>query len=159
MKSICSSQTVILTLLEHLKPKTADRKLSFALGSLNITSIALLSSCQNEVHDPRYKVHDPNTISAAWPSTKNTIFDVKTFPRSPDAHNFIFFQKSSKLAITIFGPRCFLEASKSLPTASRDSPRSRSRALKRHPRASRKLHAASQEPSQKPPRAVQKILL
>ena len=66
----------------------------------------------------------------------------------------IFFKNRPKmLAITVFGPRCLLEASKSLPRASREPPKSRSRALKRHPRAFKKLHAASQEPSQRRPRS------
>ena len=64
---------------------------------------------------------------------------------------FIFFKKRPEiLPITVFGPRCLLEASKSLPRASRDPPKSRSRALK-------KLHAASQEPSQRLPRASKSL--
>ena len=52
---------------------------------------------------------------------QNTIFDVKTSPRwTPKI--WIFVQKSLKkiLAITVFGPRCLLEAIKSLPKASQE---------------------------------------
>ena len=40
---------------------------------------------------------------------------------------FFFKNRLAKLAIMVFGPRCLLEASKSLPRASRDPPKSRSR--------------------------------
>ena len=44
----------------------------------------------------------------------------------------IFFKNRPKNpVITVFGPRCLLEASKSLPRASRELPKSRPRALKR----------------------------
>ena len=60
----------------------------------------------------------------------------------------IFFKNRPKmLAITVFGPRCLLEASKSLPRASQHPAKRRSRALKRHPRAPRSRLRSSQEAS------------
>ena len=55
------------------------------------------------------------------------------------------------LAITVFGPRYLLEASKSLPKASREPPKSRSRALKKHPRAAENRLGSSQEASKRLP--------
>ena len=56
---------------------------------------------------------------------------------SPKFH-FFFKNRLKILAMTVFGPRCLLEASKSLPRASRDPPKSRPRAFKRHPKAFKK---------------------
>ena len=52
----------------------------------------------------------------------------------PKFPNF-FKNRPKMLAITVFGPRCLLEASKNLSRASREPPKSPSRALKRHPKA------------------------
>ena len=58
----------------------------------------------------------------------------------------IFFKNRPKmLPMTVFGPRCLLEASKSLPRTSRDPPKSRPRAFKRHPRAFKKSPCKLQE--------------
>ena len=62
----------------------------------------------------------------------------------------IFFKNRPKmLAITVFGPRCLLEASKSLPRASREPPKSRSGTLKRHLRAANSRLRSSQEASKR----------
>ena len=90
-----------------------------------------------------------NQLYVGYPlgNLKNTIFDVKTSPRwTTKIPVFFFFKNRPKiLAITVFGPRCLLEASKSIPRASREPPKSRSRALKRHPRAFKKPPCSLQE--------------
>ena len=96
-------------------------------------------------------VKTPSKSVSSWTPSwipKKSILDVRNLPRWPPKISEIL-QKSSKiLAMTASAPRCLLEASKSLPRASRDPSKSRSRALKKRPRAFKKLHAASQEPSQ-----------
>ena len=58
----------------------------------------------------------------------------------------IFFKNRTQiLAMTVFGPRCLLEASKSLPRASQEPPKSRPRALKRQPKAFKKPPCSLQE--------------
>ena len=60
-----------------------------------------------------------NQLYVGYPlgTLKNTILDVKTSPRwRPKISNF-FQNRPKMLAITVFGPRCLLEASKSLPRA------------------------------------------
>ena len=67
-----------------------------------------------------------NQLYLGYPlgTLKNTIFDVKTSPRW--AHKISnFCQKSVKiLAVTAFGPRNLLEASKSLPRAFQEASQS-----------------------------------
>ena len=89
---------------------------------------------------------------------KNTIFDVKTSPRWTPKISDFFKNRSKMLAITVFGPRCLFEGSKSLPRASREPPKSCSRALKKHPSSFKTLPAASQAPSQRRPRALKRHL-
>ena len=62
----------------------------------------------------------------------------------------IFFKNRVKIvAFTVLGPRCLLEASKSLPRASREPPMSRSSTLRKHPRAAQSRLSSSQEASKR----------
>ena len=90
-----------------------------------------------------------NQLYVGYPlgTLKNTIFDVKTSPRRAPKISDFFKNRPKMLPMTVFGPRCLLEASKSLPRASRDPPKSRSRALKKHPAAPKSRLRSSQEVS------------
>ena len=63
-----------------------------------------------------------NQLYVGYPlgTLKNTIFDVKTSPRWTPKISVIFTRRPQILAITVFGPRCLLETSKSLPRASQE---------------------------------------
>ena len=82
-----------------------------------------------------------NQLYVGYPlgTLKNTIFDVKTSPRwTPKISDF--FQKSTKKS-------SYYGLWSKMPLGGlQEPPKSRSRALKRRPRALKKLHAASQEP-------------
>ena len=88
-----------------------------------------------------------NQLYLGYPlgTLKNTIFDVKTSPRwTPKISDF--FKNCQKiLALTVFGPRCLLEAlkrpprpSQELPRATQEPPRAAQEPRKRHPRALKK---------------------
>ena len=62
---------------------------------------------------------------------KNTICDVKTSPRWLPKISVFFKNRLKIVAMTVFGPRCLLEASKNLLRASQEPPKSRPRALER----------------------------
>ena len=68
-----------------------------------------------------------NQLYLGYPlgTLKNTIFDVKTSPRwTPKISVFFVFKNRQKiLALTVFGPRCLLEASKRPPRPSQEPPR------------------------------------
>ena len=71
----------------------------------------------------------------------------------PQKFCFFFFKNRSQiLAITVFGPRCLLEASKSFPRASQEPPKSLPRAVQGPSRGtqepSRSPHAASKRVSE-----------
>ena len=114
----------------------------------------LASSWPSEIVSKSMPKRLQNRLYLGYPlgTLKNTIFDVKTSPRWMPKILIFFQNRLRMLAITVFRPRCRFGASKSLPRASRDPPKSCSKALKKHPRAFKKLHAASQEPSQRRPR-------
>ena len=80
-------------------------------------------------------------------NSKNTIFDVKTSPRWLPKISHFFKNRLKILAMTVFGLRCLLEASKSLTRASQEPPRSRPRALKRLSTAFESLPSGPQEDS------------
>ena len=75
---------------------------------------------------------------------KNTIFDFKTSPRwTPKISVFFVKNRPKILALTVFGPRCLLEASKRLPRPSQEPPR----ATQEPPRAAQEPRKDAQEPS------------
>ena len=91
-----------------------------------------------------------NRLRLGYPlgAPKNTIFDVQTSPRwLPKVSNF-FENRLQLVAMTVFGPRCLLEASKSLPRASQEPSQSPQEAL----------HSL-QEPPVRPPRGLQEPAL
>ena len=91
----------------------------------------------------------PNRLRLRYPlgTPKNTIFDVKTSPDGSPKFLFFFENRLKILAMTVFGPRCLLKASKSLPRASQEPPKSRPRARKRPSRAFKSLPLGPQEDS------------
>ena len=68
----------------------------------------------------------------------------------------IFFKNRLKmLPMTVFGPRCLLEASKSLPRASQEPPKS----LPGPPQSPQEALNSLQEPPFRPPRELQEPAL
>ena len=92
-----------------------------------------------------------NQLYVGYPlgTLKNTIFDVKTSPRRAPKISDFFKNRPKMLPMTVFGPRCLLEASKSLPRASQEPPKSRPRALKRPSTAFKSLPLGPQENSKR----------
>ena len=90
-----------------------------------------------------------NRLRLGYPlgTPKNTIFDVQTSPRWLPKISDFFKNRLKILAMTVFGPRCLLEASKSLPRACREPPKSRPRALKKPSIAFKSLLLGPQEDS------------
>ena len=79
-----------------------------------------------------------NQLYLGYPlgTLKNTIFDVQTSPKWILKFSYFFFKNRLKnLTITVFDPKYLLEATKSLPRATQELPKSRPSALKRHTRA------------------------
>ena len=94
-----------------------------------------------------------NRLYVGYPlgAFKNTIFDVKTSSRwTPKISNFSNNRPKMR-GIGVFGQRYLLEASKSLPRASWEPPKSRSRARKRHPRPAKNRLRSSQKASKRLP--------
>ena len=88
------------------------------------------------------RLHNRLYLGCPLGTPKNLNLDAKTSPRWTPKIS-LFFQNPSKIVtIPIFGPWCFLEASKSLPRASQEPPKS----LPRGSQEAYKPSGGTQEP-------------
>ena len=71
-------------------------------------------------------------------TSKIRFWMLKSLQHGPPKIPKFFKNRRQVLTLRVFNPKCLLEASKSLPKASEEPPRSRSRALKRHQKAFKK---------------------
>ena len=96
-----------------------------------------------------------NQLYVGYPlgTLKITIFDVKTSLRWTPIFPFFLKNRLQILAMTVFGPRCLLEASKSLPRACPEPPKSLPRAVSEPSRSPPQPSKASHEAHKRTPRA------